>query len=111
MKKEYGYFIQKPLRQAISHHNKIKEGTLSRYGITLESCLGEINGLKIIFRANLKLIMSIPNNVKIPKELDKEKLNEIYEKSDFGWRNWERFLEFREWYLKNIYEPYIKGSR
>ncbi len=52
--------------------------------------------------------MSTNNNIEIPPTLDKEKLEDIYQRSDFDWTNQEKFYKFMEWYLKNIFEVYDK---
>ena len=110
---DYSHFIEQYLACAISYNGIIKYGLLEKflekYKQTLEETLAQIDGFKILFRTNLKLITSTNHNVEIPPGLDSAKLNKIYEKSDFDWTDQKKFWKFKEWYMQNINEPYVEN--
>jgi hypothetical protein len=49
----------------------------------------------------------IRNNTPLPKYIDRGKLIEAYSRADFDWADKKTFLEFFDWYMKNLSNPLL----
>mgnify|MGYP001602124076 CR=1 FL=1 len=79
-------------------HHRYKKGKLS-----LEEFSERIDAAKFLFVDFLESIVAGKYHFNLPESFSLEKLKEVYEKSDFDWKDPEKYSKFRQWYISSFH--------